>query len=364
MRKVALSLDSASSAPTGMRQNLTRCVNIKAPSRAVPAGTLRALGISGKIEDAFSELPVMKSHACDIAWLAAAFLTSACADRAKTPETVQAGATAAPALAAKLSAAPDKFVGAGSVRLRYRVAGPAGADSATPIVFIHGYSRSLEDMLALADSFAPSHRVIAYDVRGFGQSSKSGDIHRYGAAMDDDVIALLDSLKIQRAHLVGHSMGALIAGNVAARYPQRVASASLVAGPFYADSAAFARVASRWVSDLEHGAGLRNFLKWLFPGMPDSVARGGSADAMAHNDSVTMISTMRAFGGLAVTSDRAAAATVPILIAAGGGDPLAPLSRRLAKQWPHARLIEVAGVDHVAIIGRPEVIAGIRGMVH
>lgn len=292
------------------------------------------------------------------AWLLAiSAIAIACTERAKTPETVQAGAPAA----ATLTAAPDQFVAFGDVRLRYR---NAGRDtSGTPIVLIHGYSRSLEDMLAIADSFAIDHRVIGYDVRGFGQSSKSGDPRRYGAAMADDVIRLLDSLKIDRAHLVGHSMGALIAANVAARYPQRVASASLIAGPFYADSATFARATARWVRDLEHGAGLRNFLPWLFPGMPDSIARGMSNETMAHNDSATMVATMRGFGGLAVPLDRRARASVPVFVAVGGNDPLSPLSRSLAKQWPNARLVELKGVDHVEIINRPEVMAGMRAIM-
>ena len=158
-------------------------------------------------------------------------------------------------------------------------------------------------------------------------------------------------------------MGALIAANVAARYPQRVASASLIAGPFYADSATFTRESARWVRDLERGAGLRNFLEWIFPGLPDSTARGMSAETMAHNDSVSMVGTMRSFGGLAVTSDRLARASVPVFVAVGGNDPLAPLSRQLAKQWPKAQLVELAGVDHVQIVTRPEVMTGMRAIM-
>jgi pimeloyl-ACP methyl ester carboxylesterase len=170
-------------------------------------------------------------------------------------------------------------------------------------------------------------------------------------------------LKIDRANLVGHSMGALIVGQAAIRYPRRVSSASLVGGPFFADSATYVREASRWLRDLERGAGLSSFLKWLFPGMPDSLARGFSAQTMMANDSASLVTTMRSTAGLLVTRDRAVGASVPVLIAAGGGDPLAPLSRTLASQWPNAQLVDLPGVDHLQIVSRPEVIAAMRAII-
>ena len=298
-------------------------------------------------------------RSCQLVLSVAILASAACGERADNPETRQAGATSASASAkaTTLAKADDQFVTAGDVRLRYRDVGQG-----TPIVFIHGYSRTLEDWTALADSF-PANRVIAYDVRGFGKSSKFSDTRHYGAAMAEDVVALLDHLKIDRAHLVGHSMGALIAGNVAVRHPQRVASASLVAGPFYADSVTFSRATARWVRDLERGMGLSRFLPWLMPGTPDSLARGMSAETMRVNDSVSMVTTMRSFGGLAITSKTMAAASVPVLVAVGGGDPLAPFSRTLAKQWPKAQLVDLPGVDHVQIINRPEVLAGMRAIM-
>lgn len=284
-----------------------------------------------------------------------ALLLQAACSRGDNRETQQAGATVA-AAPTTVSAAADQFVQAGDVRLRYRDVG-----SGTPIVFIHGYSRSLEDWLVLADSF-PSHRVIAYDVRGFGKSTRLTDVRRHGDAYVEDVVALLDHLKIDRAHLVGHSMGALIAANVAVAHPQRVASATLIAGPTHTDSAAFAREAAPWVRDLESGVNLRKFIVWLFPGTPDSVARGMSAQAMAANDSMVMVTAMRAMPALAIPPKTMAAATVPVFVTVGGRDPLAPHARTLAKHWPGAKLLEVPDMDHVTIMNHPQVLAGIRAI--
>src|SRR6185436_6076227 len=106
---------------------------------------------------------------------------------------------------------------------------------------------------------------VALDARGFGRSTKFADPTRFGQNMVDDVVRLMDHLKIQRAHLVGHSMGALIAANVAARYPARVSTAALVAGPFWGEPD-ITTESKRWTTDLEAGKGLENFVAWLLPG--------------------------------------------------------------------------------------------------
>ena len=279
--------------------------------------------------------------------LLVALLAASCSRAAVPPEPV----------ASRLAEASDRMFTAGDARIRYRVAG-----SGRPIVLIHGYSRSLNDWFALADSF-PGSRVIALDIRGFGKSSTFPDPARYGAAMADDVVRLLDHLDVGKAHLIGHSMGALVAANVVARHPKRVASASLVAGPFHPDSAAFAGASTRWIADLERGAGMRNFLLWLFPGMPDTVAAGMSRATMAENDSIALVATMRSLGALVVAPERLATSKVPVFIAVGSNDPLAPLSRNLARVWTRATFVEVPRVNHAQIITRPETLRGIRALL-
>ncbi|MGH8574654.1 MAG: alpha/beta fold hydrolase [Gammaproteobacteria bacterium] len=127
-----------------------------------------------------------------------------------------------------LATAPDRFFTEGGVRIRYRDFGRG-----EPVVMTHGYTDRLEMWTGLADSLASTHRVIALDARGFGLSSKPADPAAYGMPMADDVARLLGHLRIGRAHLVGYSMGAAIAGNLVARYPSRVATASLIGGPFF-----------------------------------------------------------------------------------------------------------------------------------
>jgi pimeloyl-ACP methyl ester carboxylesterase len=273
-----------------------------------------------------------------------------------------ASSTPAPAVVApapaRLAAAPDRFFTTDGVRLRYREIGRG-----EPVALLHGYTARLEFLGDLADSLARDHRVIVLDQRGFGESSKLSDPARFGRKMGDDVVALLDELNIRRAHLVGHSMGALIAANVAARFPDRAVSVGLIAGPFYPDSAAFAGLTGPWVTALERGEGLQGFLMWIFPGMPDSAAAGMSAQMLAANDMGSLRGAMRGMGGLVVGRDLAGRIRAPAVVAVGDGDPLLPQSQAIAAWWPSAQLLVLPGVNHVEVVLRPEVIAALRGLV-
>jgi pimeloyl-ACP methyl ester carboxylesterase len=276
-------------------------------------------------------------------------LAAACSLLLGTPAFAQ---TAPAPAAAALLTAPDQQFSAGDVTLRYRDAG-----SGDPVILIHGYGTTLESMGGIAKAL-PQYRLIALDVRGFGRSSKFAAPARFGQQMVDDVIRLMDHLKLQRAHVLGHSMGALIAANVASRYPDRVATATLVAGPFYADEATFERETTRWTTDLESGKGLSNFMLWLFPAWKPEMAAMANAGAMKSNDLESLIAVMRSLPKLAIAGlPRNADKT---LVVAGTGDPLFPLSPAFAKQSPGARLIEVAGADHVNVIANPEVVTAIR----
>ncbi len=263
---------------------------------------------------------------------------------------------AAPAAAPTILQAPDQFFTRGEVRLRYREAGQG-----EPVVLLHGYTQRIELMQDLADSLSPGFRVIVFDQRGFGESSKFSDPARYGRGMTADVIGLLDHLGIRRAHLVGHSMGALVAASAAERHPDRVASASLIAGPFYPDSAQFARMAEPWIGALERGEGLVEFGKWILPGIPDSIMVAFNAQIMAMNDLGSLIAAFRSMGGLVPT--RQPGRSTRILIAVGTGDPLLPQSQGLKARWTGARYLELPGVNHDAIRAHGQVVQAIREIV-
>jgi pimeloyl-ACP methyl ester carboxylesterase len=97
------------------------------------------------------------------------------------------------------------------------------------IVCVHGLSANHLSWDAWARFLAPRHRVIAYDLRGRGDSDKPDTGYNL-AQHGDDLAALLDHLGLPRAIVMGHSLGAAIVARFAADRPERVAKLVLVDG--------------------------------------------------------------------------------------------------------------------------------------
>jgi len=141
-------------------------------------------------------------------------------------------------------------------RLYYEAAG-----AGTPVVFIHGNMadrRHWDDQFLV---FAGKHRVIRYDVRGFGKSAVPSSGHPY--AHHQDAAALLRYLRVASAHIIGLSMGAGIAADFVLTHPEM--SRSLVSvGP--------------WVVGYDSPAARELFE--AFKRVAAALQRGGSAAAI------------------------------------------------------------------------------------
>ncbi len=91
----------------------------------------------------------------------------------------------------------------------------------SPVVLLHGGLGNADYWGLQAKALATRHTVISVDSRGHGRSTRDARPYGYDL-MADDVIALLDQLKIPRADFVGWSDGAILGLDLAMRYPQRV----------------------------------------------------------------------------------------------------------------------------------------------
>jgi pimeloyl-ACP methyl ester carboxylesterase len=133
------------------------------------------------------------------------------------PVTVEpAGATDKPAI---------RTFDSWAVKITYLVQGKG-----EPVVLIHGWLSSAGINWALPGTIAllaRNHRVIALDRRGHGLSDKPTKEAAYGPELVEDVVRLLDHLKVRKAHVVGYSMGGIIALNFIVKHPDRVRSGML-----------------------------------------------------------------------------------------------------------------------------------------
>src|SRR5450631_2415331 len=95
----------------------------------------------------------------------------------------------------------------------------------SPVVFVHEYAGDYRTWEPQLRYFARAHRCITLSQRGYPPSDVPDDPQRYSQAIArDDIIALLDALHIDKAHIVGHSMGAYTALHVGIIAPQRCLS--------------------------------------------------------------------------------------------------------------------------------------------
>lgn len=104
--------------------------------------------------------------------------------------------------------------------IHYRRFGRPGTP--TPLLIAHGLSYFSYDWIGIAQELAQEREVVAFDLRGFGDSSWSPS-RAYGLRdMSDDIVALLDHLQWPEAALAGHSMGGRVCLVTAAWHPERV----------------------------------------------------------------------------------------------------------------------------------------------
>jgi pimeloyl-ACP methyl ester carboxylesterase len=259
-----------------------------------------------------------------------------------------------------LAAAADGVFDSDGVKIRYVTEGQGEA-----IVLIHGWMS--DSSMWGADAAgntklkpADGYQVIALDCRGHGQSDKPHDTNRYGAEMAADVVRLLDHLKVKKAHLIGYSMGAFIAGKVAATHPERVLSviyggqAPLLTGESGSSEIdAFAKA-------VDEGKGLGPYLIEVTPpGQPKPTLEQANAIAKFlydGKDVKAFAAAGRSFNGLEVKAEDLKACLAPVLFIYGSKESenlksrVAALRKRLGRG--EEKVIEDG--THITTLAKPE----------
>jgi pimeloyl-ACP methyl ester carboxylesterase len=126
------------------------------------------------------------------------------------------------------SAQQSKFVETEEVKLHYLEFGK-GSET---IVLIHGLADSSEVWKSFAPILAKNYRIIALDRRGVGKSEKTKTNYNL-KTFAADTKKLLEKLRIEKIHLVGHSFGGNVVATFAATYPEKLKTLTLIEGGFW-----------------------------------------------------------------------------------------------------------------------------------
>lgn len=227
-----------------------------------------------------------------------------------------------------------------------------------PLLFLHGLGSRGEDWAFQAPFFAARYRVITADMRGHGESDKPPGPYSV-PMMTDDVIGLLDALQIDSAHIVGLSMGGMIAFQLVVDRPERVRSLVIAnSGP-----ALVPRNASEWLRIQQRLALAQMFgpsrtgqflSKRLFPKPEQSYLREQFITRWSQNDRDAYLAALRAIVGWSV-AERIAEIRCPVLVVSGDRD-YTPLDakREYTGRIPSAQFLLVEDSGHATPIDQPE----------
>ncbi len=222
-----------------------------------------------------------------------------------------------------------------------------------PIVLVHGFA-STKEVNWVAPSWVTTLtragcRVIALDDRGHGASSKLYDPAQYhSATMAEDVRALLDHLSIERADVMGYSMGARISAYLALEHPDRVRS--LILGG----------LGARLVEGVGLPQSIANALEApSLDAVTDPTGRTFRAFAEQTKSDLKALAACIRGSRQTLTREEVASIRTPTLIAVGTKDNVAGSAQALAALMPNARALDIPDRDHMLAVGDKVYKAGV-----
>jgi len=254
---------------------------------------------------------------------------------------------------AATTAVETRRVRVGDVELHCEIAG-----SGEPLLFIHGLGSCAEDWQSQIEYFRDRYRTIACDLRGHGRSSKPRGPYSI-EVFARDLASLLRELETGPTHVVGISLGGMVAFELAVDSPERVRSLVIVnSGPAVPAETFKQRLPLHVRLLYARVLGLRGMAemiaKRLFP-KPEQIALQRAFIArLAANDRHCYLASLRAiFAGWSV-ADRLPDIRCPVLVLASDHDytPVA-LKQAYAERLPNAKVVVVPDSRHALPMEKP-----------
>ena len=225
----------------------------------------------------------------------------------------------------------------------------------SPLVLLHGFplDHHLWDEVVplLEDTFD----VILPDLRGFGESTTVDSPY----SMDDyasDIAGLLDQLGIQKAAIVGHSMGGYAALAFARLYPERVSGLGLVSSQVLADAPE--RKEGRYKSAADVSAnGIESVVATMTPKFTsDERLQSYARESMEQQQPAAYVGALKAMAERADSTSLLPSFNFPVVIVHGDTDALIPIdrAREVKEALPQAHLVEISGAGHIPMLEAKE----------
>jgi pimeloyl-ACP methyl ester carboxylesterase len=225
----------------------------------------------------------------------------------------------------------------------------------TPMVLLHGFPLDHhlwdEVLPLLEDTFD----LIVPDLRGFGNSTMIDAPH----SMDDyasDIASLLDHLNIQKAAIVGHSMGGYVALAFARLYPDRVRGLGLVSSQVPADAPERKEGRYKSAADVEAN-GIGSVVEGMAPKFTaDEKLQTYARDSMQRQQPAAYIGALKAMAERADSTSLLSSFHFPVVIIHGDSDSLIPIdrAREVKLALPQAHLVEIQGAGHMPMMEAAE----------
>jgi 3-oxoadipate enol-lactonase len=235
------------------------------------------------------------------------------------------------------------------------------------VLLVQGVGVPGEGWRPQIDALADRYTLVAFDNRGLGASPLAGGEVSI-EAMADDALAVMDAEGIRRFHVVGHSMGGLIAQEIALRVPDRATSLALLCT--FASGAQGARMTpALFLTALRMRLGPRRLRRNAFLGlvMPKAYLRETDRAALADrlaalfgydlaDQPLFVLKQVRAMSRYAAGDRLRSLARIPTLVASATFDRIAlpTYGRALAAAIPGARYVELPAAGHAVTIQRAD----------
>ncbi|HOK08299.1 MAG TPA: alpha/beta hydrolase [Candidatus Hydrogenedens sp.] len=239
----------------------------------------------------------------------------------------------------------------------------------TPVILIHGILANADlnwRLPGITKKLSRKYHVIAFDLRGHGKSEVVYGVENYGLNLVEDVRRIMDSLKIQKAHIVGYSLGGFIALKFATLYPERAYSVTVAGAGWEKQSEENIEKLKRIYNAMREKKDCTPLFELV--GM-EKKGFGRISIAFANcyakktNDLDAIADLLESVTALEVEENDLSACQVPILLIGGTADPMCKTINELSTVLPNDDVVWIEGGTHLTTLLKKKFASSVENFI-